>query len=503
MVRPKNAFLSPFALVNGKVNVEPRAGPCFNGWVGGHIGGWLFLFGVRWFGWIVSNDTRSERLLRGSGDMKRHPIMLAGKARRVMGGMAAASVLAIVAMSPAHATYDAGLEAYKNGQYSQALDTWRRFAVAGDIRSKKILGDVYSGKPLESADSATAPLEAIPVDNVQSLMWYTLAAYHDFSAYQQPTAQEVNAQILAEQRLTEIRFRMSSGDVNKAEGLVAQTFEAGSAYDLYRLGDMYQKGAGVAKNNARALKMYTLAKERGVGEASAAYEVLERLMNPKEIKIALEKAAEWQPPLPPEHTGKTRQQEELERLKKELEEIKMADALEAVSDIDVELIQRALNALGLRAGTVDNKLGPSSRAAIRRFQYSTVARNNSMSEDEKQAVVTGVLTPRQTVELFADAAKANHPMSQYVYGIMFVRGIGVEQDGQLAAKWLDSAAEQNLAIAHYALGVVYRDGTTGLNEITPDERKSAYHLARASALGYKPANDALRRLSFEYTRDVQ
>ncbi len=425
------------------------------------------------------------------------------KARHALGGIAAASALALIAIAPAHATYEAGVQAYVNGQYQQALDLWRRFAVAGDVRSKKILGDVYSGMTLETAKSAPPPIEEIPVDNVQALLWYTLAAYHDFSAYQLPTAEEVNAQILAEQRLTEIRFRMSSADVGKAEKLIAQTFESGSAYDIYRLGEMYQKGAGVEKDNAKALQMYALAKERGVGEASAAYEFLEPLMNAKEIKTALSSAEKWQPPLPIEHTGKTRQQEELERLKRELEEIKLAEALKAVSDIDVELIQRALNALGFRAGAVDNRLGPSTRQAIRRFQYSTVAKNTSMSEDEKQAVVTGVLTPRQTVDLFADAAKNDHPMSQYVYGIMHVRGIGVEQNGQEAVKWLEKAAGQDLAIAHYALGVVYRDGTTGLNEVSPDERKSALHLAQASALGYKPANDALRRLSFEYTRDNQ
>ncbi|MEZ5893509.1 MAG: peptidoglycan-binding protein [Parvularculaceae bacterium] len=435
--------------------------------------------------------------------MKRDPKMLMEKARRFAGGLAAASVLALSLAAPAHADYESGLEAYKNGQYSQALDMWRRYAFAGDVRSKKILGDVYSGKPLETARDAAAPLEQLPVDNVQALMWYTLAAYHDFSAYKTPTAAEVNDQILAEARLTDIRFRMSSSDVSKAESLVSQTFEAGSPYDLYRLGEMYQKGAGVEKNNAKALQMYALAKARGVGEASAAYEFLEPLMNATEIKTALKQVETWQPPLPPEHTGKTRQQEELERLKKELEEIKMADALKAVSDIDVELIQRALNSLGFRAGSIDNKLGPSTRDAIRRFQYAQVARDLSMTEDEKKAVVTGVLTPRQTVDLFADAAKAEHPMSQYVYGIMFVRGIGVEQDGAQAVSWLTKAADHDLAIAHYALGVVYRDGTTGLNEVAPDERKSAFHLARASALGYTPANDALRRLSFEYTRDVQ
>lgn len=425
------------------------------------------------------------------------------KTRIVLGAFAVASTIALTSLAPAHATFEAGAQAYMNGQYSQAIDIWRRFAVAGDVRSKKILGDIYSGKSLEGAKAAATPLEEIPVDNVQALLWYTLAAYHDFSAYQTPSAAEVNARILAEQRLPAIRGRMSTRDVDKAEKLVSQTFEAGSAYDIYRIGDMYQKGSGVEKNNAKALQMYALAKARGVGEASTAYELLEPLMGPKEIKKAMADADKWQPPLPPEHTGKTQQQKELERLKKELEEIKMADALRAVSDIDVELTQRALNALGFRAGVVDNELGPSTRAAIRRFQYSTVARDNGMSEADKQAVVTGVLTPRQTVELFGDAAGGDHPMSQYVYGIMHVRGIGVEQDGQKAVNWLTKASDQNLAIAHYALGVVFRDGTTGLNEVAPDERKSALHLAQASALGYRPANDALRRLSFESTRDIQ
>ncbi|NOX82070.1 MAG: sel1 repeat family protein [Alphaproteobacteria bacterium] len=192
------------------------------------------------------------------------------RARLALGGFAVASVLALSAMTPAHATFEAGVQAYLNGQYTQALDIWRRFAVAGDVRSKKILGDVYSGKSLEGARSAATPLEAIPVDNVQALVWYSLAAHHDFSTYQTPSAEEVNARILAEQRLPEIRARMSTSNVAKAEKLVAQTFEAGSAYDLYRLGDMYQKGAGIAKNNTKALQMYTLAQARGVGEASAA-----------------------------------------------------------------------------------------------------------------------------------------------------------------------------------------------------------------------------------------
>jgi len=162
-----------------------------------------------------------------------------------------------------------------------------------------------------------------------------------------------------------------------------------------------------------------------------------------------------------------------------------------------------LNALGFRAGVVDNEIGAGTRAAIRRFQYSTVARNKQMTEEEKRQIVTGSLTALQTVTLFNDAAENGHPMSQYVYGVMHVSGIGVERNGTVAAAWLEKAADQNLAIAHNALGVIYRDGSTGLNEITPNQTRSAFHFAKAAALGYKPANKSLEKLSFESPRDIQ
>lgn len=439
--------------------------------------------------------------------------------RRALASATAASLLAIAlaapaAAAPAHRTekglspYEIGLAAYESGQYQQAIDIWRRFAVAGDVRSKKILGDVYSGKILEDSRNLEVPLEAIKTDNVESLKWYTLAAYHDFSAYQfapnrAPAAEEVNASIVATQRLPEIRFRMSDADVTKAETLVSENFQRGSAYDLYRLGDMYQRGAGVAKNNSKALLMYTLAKQRGVGEASIAAEEVEKLMTRIEIKYANEQSATWQPPLPEELVGQTPQMVENERLKKELEEIKLEDALEAVADIDVELIQRALRALGFYYGTIDNNMGPATRDAIRKFQYSRVAQDTELSETDKEAVRTGVLSARQTVELIGAAAGANHAMSQYVYGIMYVRGIGVNQNGGEAVTWLAKAANSDLAIAHYALGVIYRDGTTGLNEVRPNKALAAQHFARAYALGYPAAGEALRLLEFEAPRNVE
>ena len=405
--------------------------------------------------------------------------------------------------TPVHADFNAGMQAYLAGQTQKSLDIWTRFALAGDIRSKKVLGDIYSGKALEGVVTTETPLEVVPVDNVEALLWYTLAAYHNFSNYQTPTTSEVNDKIIAEQRLTDIRFRMSSDDVFEAEQLVAQKFESGTAYDLYNLGLMYQRGAGVGKDNVSALELYALAQERGVGEASGAYELLEDLMSDAEIEQALANADVWQPPLPLEYRGKTKQQEELEQARKELDEIKRIAVLKRVSDIDLELIQRSLNALGFRAGVVDNRPGPGTRAAIRRFQLSLVKHDIKMSADEKRSKATGSLSAEQTVKLFHKAAASGHPMSQYVYGVMHVSGIGVFRNGERAVQLLEKSADQNLAIAHNALGVIYRDGTQGEKQIEPNAGKSAFHFAQAAALGYKPANKSLEKLSFEAPRDIQ
>ena len=420
---------------------------------------------------------------------------------------AAASALALAATGAAQANYSVGVAAYEQGQYDVAIDIWRRFALAGDVQSMKVLGDVYSGKTLEDSGDAADPLETDrKLEYIEALRWYTLAAYYRFNEdLRLPTPLERNAQILAEERLPKIRARMKDSEVKTATKLITDTFERGTAFDIYTLGEMYRGGAGVPKNNIRALELFRVAEAKGgVKAAPVAAAQLEKLMNGKEIEAANVKFAKWQPPLPEEHTGDTAQMAELKRVKKELQELRLADAMDFVSDIDVQLIQRALKSLGFYHGSVDNAMGPATRAAIRRFQYSQVKSDNDMTEEEKRYTETGVLSAGQTVDLFKKAAgKAEHPMSQYVYGIMHVRGIGVEKDGDAAVKWLKKASNEDLAIAHYALGVLYRDGTTGLNPVVQNKADAAVHFARSLALGYGPAGKALELLSFEKPRSVE
>ena len=428
---------------------------------------------------------------------------------QVLRGVAAAAAVAGAFAAPgALAQYSMGLEAYAKGEYDVALDLWKRYAVAGDVRSMKALGDYYSNATIvNSLGRKIAREKEAPANFVMALKWYTLAAHHDFNEQlRKPSAYERNAQIEAAARLPVIRAQMKNTDVGKAEKLVADTFERGSPRDIYRIGEMYRRGAGVKKDNVRAYQLFMVAESKGVPDASLALEDMRnaKLVNGKEIESAEKKFATWAPPLPEELKGDTKQMAEMKRLKKEIEQLQLRDALRAVSDIDVYVLQHALKALGFYYGDIDNKMGQQTRDAIRRFQYSRVEKEDDMTAEEKRNAEVGVLSRTDTVELIEKAAKnAKNPIAQYTYGIMYLQEIGVREDGVEAEKWLLKAAAQNIAEAHYALGVMYRNGSVGLNPVRPDRAKAALHFAKAASLGYRRAQRALEQIEFESPRSVE
>ena len=430
--------------------------------------------------------------------------------KTALGRVAALAALAMAAgaaATPAAAEYEMGLEAYRKGQSDVAIDLWRRYALAGDVRSMKALGDFYASAQIEnSLGQEIGPEQIEKADYVRALKWYTLAAHHDFEEeFRTPSAYDRNAQIESQQRLPEIREQMTNADVAKAEKLVAATYERGSARQIFLAAEMFRRGSGLKKNNVRAYELYLVASERGASEATAELENMREkgLISGKEIEMAQSSAATWQPPLPEEHVGDTQQMAELKRLKEELQALRLQDAYEAVSDIDVSVLQHSLRALGFYFGSIDNKMGDQTREAIRRFQYSLVSGDMQMTAQQKRNVEVGVLSAKDTVTLISRAAaRADNSIAQYTFGIMHLRGIGVGQDGTVATKWLKKAAAQNVAEAHYALGVIYRDGSTGLNAVTPNKSQAALHFAKAASLGYRPAQRALELLEFESPRSV-
>lgn len=423
---------------------------------------------------------------------------------------AAAATLGIAAgllpAGAAFADYDDALSAYADQSFENAVDLWQRYAVAGDVKSKQVLGDVYSGKDLEAGAALVNPAQTgvIPQDDVEALAWYILAANHDFQSYNQsPTYRDVNAKFIAQERISVLKKRMSDSDVGLAQARVVEILSAESEFDLYRLGMMFQTGAGLPKSNIEALKYFELAKGRNRNSnalASEASKYLTTLMTVQDVGLAQDLAANWEPPLPEALRNKTPRQQQLELELARLRSIQLAEAIDNIEEefADNEsLLQSSLAALGYYQGGIDGSVGPETRTSIKNFQYSLFQQDRDMSEEEKRNKMTGTLTPEQKVQLIQRAADREHPQSQYVYGIMYARGIGVSQNGEKAVYWLKKSANYGYALAHNALGVAYRDGIYGEDPVESDVAEATFHFGQAYALGHNEAQQELIKLRYE------
>ncbi|WP_183728904.1 tetratricopeptide repeat protein [Desulfurispira natronophila] len=56
---------------------------------------------------------------------------------------------------------------------------------------------------------------------------------------------------------------------------------------------------------------------------------------------------------------------------------------------------------------------------------------------------------------FYAAAQEEHEVAQYALGIIYLEGIGVDENIELGLEWLHAAALQNYSLAHYTLGKYY------------------------------------------------
>jgi len=408
--------------------------------------------------------------------------------------IALGAAAAAMTIAPVSASFEAGLEACRRGDVSVAIDLWERYGLAGDVRSKKILGDIYSHYAGPDVVDPACPPDGGAErrkDDVLAMKWYTLAAYHEFGEYVTPTAAEVNAKILAETRLSAVKFNLKSSEVKKAEGLIEDAYEAGTPHEIFQLARLYQYGHGVAKDNVKAAQFYQIAAMNGVKAAGPAYDKVKNLLSEKESKDTKAKVVSWQPPLPKLHQGDTAQMKKLKALIEELEAEQLTSARERLFDVrdDMQLIQRALKVTGFDPGPIDGKAGPATRRAINDFQRVYKFPISPELQDE------------ELVQLFEKAADNEDAHSQYAFGVMHLEGIGVKPHGKKAEKWLKAAKAKDLTEAYYALGVLYRDGLDTPPEdgkptkIAKNTEKARAHLAQAAYRDSAAARRALDELN--------
>lgn len=441
--------------------------------------------------------------------------------RKVRGlGFAALTATMALSAGQAFADYENALATYLGAKNSDvrsnavigAMDLWHKSALAGDVRSARILGDLYSHQDLipGSADMLPEDTGVVPNDRVKALAWYIIAATHEFQDYQQvnPTPDAIEARVSAQRRIPEVKIGMTDASVRAAETRVEQLLGGGSAFDLLRLGRMRAEGDGLTKNNVEALKYLYLARGRGRGanmEAARLIENLEELMVRSDVEAAATAADAWQPPLPETYALLTRGDRDDRQRLTALQYQELRANLEELNrqfEGNDVVINKALQALGFYYDDDnDGKLEKSERLqAVKRFQTSLfIDRRPSdragepLSDDEKalsKDLATGTLTDLQTVELMARASARGHAPSQHIYGVMLGRGIGVRKNGQEAIEVLKAAADQNYALAHYSAGIFFVEGITAEQPLRQSVREACFHLRSAAVLGYKKAESA-------------
>ena len=97
---------------------------------------------------------------------------------------------------------------------------------------------------------------------------------------------------------------------------------------------------------------------------------------------------------------------------------------------------------------------------------------------------------KEAVKWYRKAAEQGNAVAQYNLGQMYREGQGVEQDFKEAVKWYRKAAEQGDVDAQYNLGVMYATG----RGVEKDEEEAIKWLRKAAEQGNKPAKAVLKEI---------
>ena len=154
--------------------------------------------------------------------------------------------------------------------------------------------------------------------------------------------------------------------------------------------------------------------------------------------------------------------------------------------IDLRVRQKALSALGHYQGKVDGKYGQMTRRAVTDFQ-----RELGFQE-------TGDLSPIETVYLFCSAAdNARDRNAKNILGLMYVTGLGVNQNTDTGLLWLKDAAESGDVGALYNLAIIYGSGTVlnsyRLCDVVENTQRADAYLIEAARANHPIAKELLSR----------
>jgi TPR repeat protein len=160
-----------------------------------------------------------------------------------MGRLALAAALVLVLTAHARADPDAGISAYKRGDYATALAEFRRAAEQGSVVAQINLAAMYYRG------------QGVPRDDAEAAKWYRKAADQGDAVAQN------NIGLMYD------NGRGVPQDYGEAVKWYRRAAEQGQTGAQFNLGVMYRNGLGVGQDPAEAALWFQRAAEAGLAEA--------------------------------------------------------------------------------------------------------------------------------------------------------------------------------------------------------------------------------------------
>ena len=154
-----------------------------------------------------------------------------------------ASIMCLLTVGLVSADFQAGLDAYEQGNYKVALKEWKPLAESGDSKAQFRLGVMYDNG------------EGVAQDYGEALKWYRKAAE------QGNTTAQFNLGLMY------ARGEGTLQDDKEAVKWYRKAAEQGNATAQFNLGVMYTNGEGVPQDYKEAVKWYRRAAEQGYASA--------------------------------------------------------------------------------------------------------------------------------------------------------------------------------------------------------------------------------------------
>ena len=360
-------------------------------------------------------------------------------------------------MYDVEAQFNLGEVHFKNQDYAQAVKWYQRAADSGYIKAQKQLFDMYNSgfgvekdeaKAIEwlkkAADVGDAEAQCelgdmyylgqhVEQDYAQATEWYKKAANNGYRQAQYSLGDMYYFGQYVEQDYVKATewYRKTADTPDDDDKYIGDHYRDYGAFALHRLGDIYKNGLGVEKDLSKAKELYKQADAREIYGIGSTW--IERIANNDNGRAQCRLGEMY-------HHG--------------------MDEVEKNVTKAIEWYEKAANNGNAQAAfalyEIYNQGWDVKKDKAKALEWYKKAADNGL--DEAQEILRETEVYSQIAEQYKKAAADGDTEAQIQLGLMFIEGLGVEQDYAKAKELFEIAAASGDAFAQGCLAEMYFEG---------------------------------------------